>query len=45
MAAIAGPIVSGSRAPNRSANPPDHRDSTPMTMVNGRNTAPASVAE
>src|SRR5262249_39888988 len=29
----------------RSSRPPDHRDKTPMMMVNGRNTAPVSVAE
>src|SRR5437773_2468364 len=44
-AAIAGPITSGRRAPKRSNNPPAQRDSAPMMMVNGRNAAPAAVAE
>ena len=45
IAAIAGPMVSGSLAPKRSINPPDQRDSTAMMTVKGRNAAPASVAE
>jgi hypothetical protein len=34
----------GKRAPKRSSSPPAQRDSA-MMIVNGRNTAPASVAE
>ena len=43
--AITGPSVSGSRAPYRSASPPDQRDSVAIRSVKGRNAAPASVAE
>ena len=44
-AATSGPTVSGARAPWRSMSPPDQRDSPPMVSVNGRNAAPAMVAE
>ena len=44
-AAIVGPAISGTRAPTRSSRPPDQRDKTPMMIVKGKNTAPASVAE
>jgi hypothetical protein len=44
-AAMAGPMMSGARAPKRSSSPPAQRDSAAMTSVKGRNTAPASVAE
>ena len=44
-ATIVGPKIRGTRAPTRSSSPPDQRDSTPMMMVNGRNTVPANVAE
>jgi hypothetical protein len=42
---MAGPMMSGARAPKRSSSPPAQRDSAAMTSVKGRNTAPASVAE
>ena len=44
-AASAGPTVSIRRAPNRSMWPPTQRLSPPIRSVNGRNAAPASVAE
>ncbi len=44
-AEIAGPATSGKRAPNRSSNPPDQRDSAPRMRVKGRKAAPVSVAE
>src|SRR5258708_19903636 len=44
-AAIVGPAISGTRAPTRSSKPPDQRDKTPIMIVKGKNTAPASRAE
>ena len=43
--AMAGPTVSGSRLPRRATIPPDQRDRRNIRSGNGRNAAPASVAE
>src|SRR6185295_2863860 len=39
-AAMAGPIVSGSRLPTRATRPPDHRDNANMISGKGSSAAP-----
>ena len=42
--AIAGPIVSGSRGPWRSTNPPAHRDNAASKIIKGNCVSPAAAA-
>ena len=39
------PTISGRLDPKRSTSPPDHRDSTNRSRMNGRNAAPAAAGE
>src|SRR5215212_1947157 len=45
VAAITGPMMSGSLAPYRVTKPPAHRDIRNVMMTNGRKAPPAAVAE
>jgi hypothetical protein len=44
-AAMSGPIVNGSFAPNRAMSPPDQRESKKISRIRGSSAAPAAVAE